>query len=309
MLAGRDIISVFDFTRADLERLFSKAERLRPVLAGETLDLLRGKVLATLFFEPSTRTRVSFQIAMMRLGGQLVDLAGPEASSIAKGESLADTVKMFDGYGVDAIVIRHPMEGASRLAAKIARAPVINGGDGTREHPTQALLDVYTLWRTFGKVDGLTVGIMGDLRYGRTPPSLAYALSMFDDVTIYFIAPSLLQVRDEVLARIEGRVHYHLVERLEEVLRELDALYVTRVQKERFPDPAEYEKAKRLYRVTAASLKEAKPTLAVLHPLPRVGELAYDVDSTPHAKYFEQAANGVVVRAALLAEIMGVEVP
>ena len=142
MLAGRDIVSVFDFTRPDFERLFSKAERLRRILEGETLDILRGRVLATLFFEPSTRTRVSFQIAMLRLGGSVVDLGGPEASSLAKGESLADTVRMFDGYGVDAIVIRHPMEGASRLAARVARAPVINGGDGTREHPTQALLDV-----------------------------------------------------------------------------------------------------------------------------------------------------------------------
>ena len=309
MLVGRDIISVFDFTRADFERLFSKAERLRAILDGKALDLLRGKVLATLFFEPSTRTRISFQMAMLRLGGQVIDLGGPEASSLAKGESLADTVRMFDGYGVDAMVIRHSMEGASKLAARIAKAPVVNGGDGTREHPTQALLDVYTLWRTFGKVDGLTVGIMGDLRYGRTPPSLAYALSMFNGVAIYFIAPPLLQVREEVLARIEGRVRYELVERLDEVIGELDALYVTRVQKERFPDPAEYEKAKRLYRVTVESLKRAKPSLAVLHPLPRVGELAYDVDATPHAKYFEQAANGVAVRAALLTEIMGVKIP
>jgi len=308
MLKGRDILSIWDLSRGELEEIFRVAEKLEPIKNGRQLSIAEGKVLATVFMEPSTRTRLSFTIAMLRLGGKVVDFGELEKTSVAKGETLADTIRVIDGYGVDIIVLRHPNDGASRLAAEIARAPVINAGDGAREHPTQTILDLYTIWRSLGRIDGLTVGIMGDLKYGRTPSSLLYGLSYFSNVKVKLIAPKQLQMREEVLDKVEGKVEYSIHEDLREVIRELDVLYVTRIQKERFPDPEEYEKVRKSYVVNLDSLKGCKDSLIVMHPLPRVDELSTELDNTRYAKYFDQSSNGVPVRAALISLILGLEV-
>ena len=306
-LRGRDVVSALDFTREEVEGLFELAERLRREMEERgTLSYARGRVLATVFLEPSTRTRLSFTFAMVRLGGSVVDFGPEAASSRAKGESVEDTLRMVDGYGPDAIVLRQGVPGFAARAAEICEAPVINAGDGWNEHPTQALLDVYTMWRELGRVDGLTVGIVGDLRYGRTPSSLSYMLSHFDGVRIWYVAPDPLQIREEVVERIGDRVEVRRASRLEEVLEELDVLYVTRLQKERFPDPEEYERLKGSYRVDAEFLSRFERVPVIMHPLPRVWELDESVDSLPQAKYFEQARNGLYVRAALLKEILGV---
>ncbi|MFQ5710779.1 MAG: aspartate carbamoyltransferase [Candidatus Geothermarchaeales archaeon] len=306
-LKGRDIISVFDFTIDDFHRLFKKAEEMREMFQEGPSNLAKGKNLTTIFFEPSTRTRLSFTYAMLKLGGSVVDFGPVEASSVAKGETLADTIRMVDGYGTDVIVLRHGLEGASRLAAEAASAPVINAGDGSREHPTQALLDLYTMWRVFGRIDGLKVGILGDLKHGRTPSSLSYGLSMFNDVKIYFIAPELLQIREEVVEKIRSRVDYSLSEGLKEVIGDLDVLYVTRIQKERFTHEHEYLLVKGTYRVDERLLKETKAKPIIMHPLPRVDEISPEIDNFPNARYFEQASNGVFARAALISEVMGLE--
>lgn len=305
-MRGRDVLSAFDFNREDLFRLFDLAERLRGEISSRgILDYARGRVMVTAFFEPSTRTKISFQFAMARLGGEVVDFI-EEASSIRKGETEEDTMRILDGYSPDVIVVRHSRPFFPHSVKDIVKAPIINGGDGTNEHPTQALLDVYTIWREFGRVDGICIGILGDLKYGRTAPSLSYILTRFNDVTIYYIAPRQLQVREEVLKKIEGRVRYHLVESVEEIASKLDVLYVTRLQKERFEDPQEYERLKGSYIITRNMLEKHRKIPMIMHPLPRVGEITTDVDTLPQAKYFEQAKNGMYVRAALLKEVLGV---
>ncbi|NIM44653.1 MAG: aspartate carbamoyltransferase [Nitrososphaeria archaeon] len=306
-LEGKDIVSVFDFSKKDFYRLFQKAEGLREKLRKRPLSTSEGKVLTTVFFEPSTRTRLSFSYAMLKLGGKVVDFGSVAATSVAKGESLTDTIRMIDGYGTDVIVLRHGLEGASRRAAEVAEAPVINAGDGSREHPTQALLDLYTVWKIFGKVDGLRVGIIGDLKYGRTPSSLSYALSMFDDVQIRFIAPEILQVREEVKKRIRSKVDFILYKDPREAIRDLDILYVTRIQRERFEHEHEYHRVKGIYKIDKKLLEEAEAKPIILHPLPRVDEISPEIDGLPNARYFEQASNGVFVRAALIGEILGLE--
>ncbi len=305
-LKGHDIISALQFTREDLLRLFNLAERLREEIREKgILDYAKGKIMATVFLEPSTRTKLSFTFAMVKLGGRVIDF-DVSRSSLAKGETDVDTLRIIDGYDPDVIVLRQSKPGFPEQIAPMIRAPIINAGDGPHEHPTQALLDVYTMWREFGKVDGLTVGIMGDLKYGRTPSSLSYALSKFKDVTIYYIAPQALQIREEVLKNIEGKVEYHLVNDLSEVIEKLDVLYVTRLQKERFKDPAEYERLKGSYKIDAAYLKKFKHIPVIMHPLPRVWELDPSVDELPQARYFEQARNGLYIRAALIKEVLGV---
>ncbi len=306
-LKGRDIISFFDFSREEVEYLFRRADELESLRRGETLNVANGKIVAVIFFEPSTRTRLSFTMAVKRLGGDVLDFGEVQRTSVAKGETLADTIKMIDGYKVDLIVLRHPSEGASKLAAEFAEAPVINAGDGSREHPTQTLLDLYTIWREFKHIDNLNIGIMGDLKYGRTPSSLSYGLSLFSNVKIYYIAPEILQIREEVLEMVERKIRYEKIEKLQDAINELDVLYVTRIQKERLPNPEEYEKLKGLYTVTPSSLEGCKENLIVMHPLPRVTELSPEVDSTKHARYFQQAVNGMVIRAALIKEILGLE--
>jgi len=299
---NRDIVSIRSFTREEIDYILKVSRSMEP-LVEKGSDMLRGKVLAELFFEPSTRTMLSFQTAMYKLGGNVIGFAEPGVSSIWKGESLADTVRVVESYS-DVIVLRHPLEGAARFAAEYARVPVINAGSGAEEHPTQALLDLYTITKSKGKIDGLNIVLMGDLRYGRTVHSLAYALSLYD-VKLSLVSPDLLRMRPEVVDDIKDRIEVSEHTDLMEVLPEADVLYVTRIQKERFPDLAEYEKVRGSYVIDLNVLKKAKEDLIVLHPLPRIDEVAVEVDSTPFAKYFEQARNGVVVRMALLALVLG----
>ena len=299
---GRDIISIKDFTREEVDQILDVSEATEP-LAKKCSDILRGKLLATLFFEPSTRTRLSFETAMHKLGGETIGFAEPEATSVTKGESLADTVRVVENYA-DVIVLRHPLEGAARFAAEYANVPVINAGSGAEEHPTQALLDLYTIRKEKGKIDGLNIALIGDLRYGRAVHSLAYGLSRYE-VKLYLVSPSLLRMRREVLDDIKEKIEVVENADLEDIIPEMDVLYVTRIQKERFPDLTEYAKVKGSYVITLDTLKNAKEDLIILHPLPRVDEITPEVDSTPYAKYFKQAWNGVVVRMALLGLVIG----
>jgi len=279
MLKGRDILSILDLTTDDLDVIFREADRM--LEAGLRLpDLLKGKVLATAFFEPSTRTKLSFQSAMLRLGGGVIDLPPDYASSRFKGESLADTIRMLDAYS-DIIVIRHKIEGMARFAAEIAEAPVINGGDGTRDHPTQAIIDLYTIRRELGRLNGLTIGVLGDLRYGRAARSFILGVLKYRPDKIYLVSPTSLKPRKEVLEYLDkDEIPYEETDNLGKVLPELDVLYVTRIQRERFPDPAEYERVKGSYRIAVSGLQEAKQELIILHPLPRVDELDYFFEAT-----------------------------
>ncbi|MET1159535.1 MAG: aspartate carbamoyltransferase [Thermoprotei archaeon] len=306
MLKGMDIVSALQFKRSDIEYLISLAEELRRIYEkGERLDIARGRIMFTAFFEPSTRTRLSFQFAMTKLGGSVIDL-GPEAvTSIAKGETPEDTLRTIDSYDPDLIVVRHREPGFAKKAAEICRAPVINAGDGYNEHPTQALLDVYTIWRALGRIDGLRIGIMGDLRYGRTISSLSYLLSNFYDIEIHYISPKDLSPREEVLKVLDQRkVKYELHEKPEKVIEKLDVLYVTRLQKERMK-PEDYERLKGSYKITYEYLKQFKRIPLIMHPLPRVWELTPDVDVLPQAIYFEQTRNGLYMRMALIKAILG----
>ncbi len=301
--AGRDVLRITDFSRWDLEGLFGLADELAD--GGLPRRDLAGRVVATAFFEPSTRTKLSFQAAAVRMGASVLDLPPPAASSQAKGETFADTVRMLDSYA-DVLVVRHRLEGAARFAAELAGSPVINGGDGSRDHPTQAMVDLYTVRRIFGGVDGLTYGVLGDLRYGRAARSFILGLTRYRPAALRLISPPSLRVRKDVRRELSAAgVDYSEVGDLSEVLPELDVLYVTRIQRERFPDPGEYERLRGSYRVGPDTLEGAKADLAVLHPLPRVGELDPALDRDPRARYFEQAANGVPVRAALLELVVG----
>jgi aspartate carbamoyltransferase catalytic subunit len=299
---GRDVISIRDFSREEIDYILKVAGEIEH-LAKTGSDILKGRIMATLFFEPSTRTRLSFEAAMYKLGGSVIGFSEPEISSIRKGENLADTIRVVENYA-DVIVLRHPFEGAARFAAEYASVPVINAGSGAEEHPTQALLDLYTILKEKGRIDGLTIALMGDLRYGRTVHSLAYALSLYN-VKLLLVSPELLRIRREVLEDIKNRVNVYEHTNIEDVLPEVDVLYVTRIQKERFPDLAEYAKVKGSYKLDLKVLRKAKSDLIILHPLPRVDEISVEVDSTPFAKYFQQVKNGLVTRMALLALILG----
>ncbi len=299
---GRDIISIKDFTREEIDYILKMAAAMEPI-AQSGSDMLQRKILATLFYEPSTRTRLSFEAAMHKLGGSTIGFAQAEITSVKKGENLADTVRVVESY-VDVIVLRHPLEGAARLAAEFAAVPVINGGSGAEEHPTQALLDLYTIVKEKGRIDALNIALMGDLRYGRTVHSLAYALSLYN-VRLHLVSPESLRMRKEVLEVIKKRIEVTQQTAIEKILPELDILYVTRIQKERFPDLAEYAKVKGVYKIDLETLKNANKDMTVLHPLPRVGEIAAEVDETPHARYFQQVWNGVVTRMALLGLVLG----
>ena len=265
--------------------------------------MLHGKMLATLFFEPSTRTRLSFEAAMHRLGGSAIGFAKPEIASVKKGENLADTIRVVENYA-DVIALRHPLEGAARLAAEFAQIPIINAGSGAEEHPTQALLDLYTILKEKNQIDRLNIALIGDLRYGRTVHSLAYALSLYD-VKLHLISPELLRMRREVLDAIKKKIEVAERTGMEEALPEIDVLYMTRIQKERFADMAEYAKVKGAYKIDCNVLENVKKDMVIMHPLPRVDEIADEVDATPHARYFQQVWNGIVVRMALLALILG----
>jgi len=295
---GRNVVSADDFSKDDLLGLLDASS----FYEGDVGPRLAGKILGTLFFEPSTRTRLSFESAMHRLGGAVVGFSDAKMSSLSKGESLADTIRVVESY-CDAIVIRHPMEGAARLAAETAHIPVINGGDGSNQHPTQTFLDLYTIRKATGRLDGLRVGFFGDLRYGRAVHSLTKALLHFD-VDLTFIGPPMLRLPEELRTLLAGRGRLGPeLDALDEA-KDLDVLYVTRIQKERFPDPTEYEKVKHGYRLDRAAAERFGPDLKILHPLPRVNEVDPDVDALPGALYFEQAKNGVTIRKALLSLLL-----
>jgi aspartate carbamoyltransferase catalytic subunit len=264
---------------------------------------LDGKIMATLFFEPSTRTRLSFESAMYRHGGNCIGFAEPKVSSVEKGENLADTVRVVESYA-DVLVIRHPLEGAARLAAEFASIPVINAGTGAEEHPTQAMLDLYTIRRELGKIDGLNIALAGDLRYGRTVHSLAYALSLYN-INLFLVSPPLLKMRKEVMEEVSGRIKVEEFEELSKIIPQVDAIYMTRIQKERFGSLEDYEKVRGSYRLGAADLSKAKPKTIIMHPLPRVDEIEYTVDNTPHAKYFKQVWYGLLVRMGLIGLVLG----
>lgn len=300
--AGRDIVSIRDFSRREIDHILDMAGTMEPI-AKKGSDLLRGKIMATLFYEASTRTRLSFESAMNRLGGTVLGFAETKGTSVEKGENLADTVRVTENYA-DILVVRHPLEGAARMAAEFASVPVINAGSGAEEHPTQALLDLYTIKKETGTIDGLTIGLVGDLRYGRTVHSLAYALSLYK-VKLVLISPDILRMRKEVAEEVSKKIDITETPTLKDHLRELDIIYMTRVQKERFADLQEYEKVKGSYRLLADDLARTKKSSIVMHPLPRVDEIDPSVDSTPHARYFQQVGNGVVLRMALLGLVLG----
>ncbi len=297
-----NITSARQLSRGDIETVLDRA---RDIAADPSAyaDRHPGALLGLLFFEPSTRTKMSFTAAIKRLGGDIVDMGPVDSSSVTKGESLADTVRVIEGYA-DALVLRHPSEGSAGMASEFVDVPLINGGDGAGQHPTQTLLDLYTIRENAG-LDDLTIGIMGDLKYGRTVHSLAHALTNFD-ARQQFISPESLRLPRKVRYDLHAQgvdVREHTA--LEEVIDSLDVLYVTRIQKERFADESEYREVAGEYQIDAATLETASDNLAVLHPLPRVDEIAYDVDDTDHAHYFEQAHNGVPVRMALLDVLLG----
>lgn len=306
--AGRDLVSSRDLSRDDAELIFELAGRVASGSVGLE-GSLSGRKVALIFLEPSTRTFQSFYVAARSLGAEVLSIHDPEVSSIAKGETLYDTLKMIEGYGADCVVLRHPARGAAKFAAEAVSIPVINAGSGSQEHPTQALIDVFTIRSRLSRVDGVRIGLLGDLRFSRTIPSLCYLLSKYNGVRIYFMAPQLLQVRREVELYLSERgVDYRKVVETDEIknmMPELDVLYVTRVQKERFPDPTEYERVKGSYVVDAKLLSYGKSSLGVMHPLPRIDELPSEVDALPNAWYFEQARNGLPLRKALFYLILG----
>lgn len=304
---GRSVVSAGDFQKQDFLAVLDAARRFDPDGGSHRYEpLLQGRILAVLFHEPSTRTRLSFESAMLRLGGSVLGFAEPKQTSFSKGESLADAIRVVASY-CDAIVLRHPMEGAARLASEVSEVPVLNGGDGSNQHPTQTLLDLYTIRKSAGRLDGLKVAFMGDLRYGRTVHSLTNALLHFD-VELSFVGPESLRLPDTLRQRVEaaGRLGTEVTS-VDELDNDIDVLYATRIQKERFPDPLDYERVRSAYRLTRSSLDRFRPDIKILHPLPRVDEVATDVDAHPGALYFEQARNGVTVRMALLYLILGDE--
>ncbi|WP_417349563.1 aspartate carbamoyltransferase [Ferrimonas sp.] len=299
-LYNKNIISIADLSRTELELIVSTAQSIK---CEPRPQLLAGKVIASCFFEASTRTRLSFETAVQRLGGTVIGFdSGGNTSLAQKGETLADSVKVISSYS-DAFFMRHPQEGAARLASEYSSVPVINGGDGANQHPTQTLLDLFSIYETQGTLEGLKVAFVGDLKYGRTVHSLAQALSLFG-CQFYFVAPDALRMPDYLCEELsDAGIQFTHLENLDQVMPELDVLYMTRVQKERF-DPTEYQHMKSKYVLTAAMLKEVKDNLKILHPLPRIDEITTDVDDTPYAYYFEQAENGVYARQALLALVL-----
>ncbi|MGC2034865.1 MAG: aspartate carbamoyltransferase [Thermoplasmata archaeon] len=303
-IKGRDIISIRDLSREDIEDILQASRRMIPYAEGAKIGhQLAGRLASLAFFEPSTRTRLSFETAVLRLGGQCTSITDPSASSMRKGETLHDTIRMLSSYA-DAIVLRHPNEGAARLAAQASDKPVINAGDGAGQHPTQTLLDLATMQEAFSTLSGLRVVLMGDLKYGRTVHSLAHALAMFGAEMVLSSPPSL-KLPDEVREHLdELGAHVEEEDQMHRAVRNADVLYVTRIQKERFGDESEYLKVAGSYRIDQELLVGAKDRLIVMHPLPRTGEVAPEVDSTPHARYFRQAFLGVPVRMALLSLIL-----
>ncbi len=305
----KGLITMDDLTNEDILSILDDAARLLPVAQGETyLPLLKGKILGNLFFEPSTRTRMSFETAMKRLGGDVVNLGDVKTSSVVKGETLFDTIQMVDGY-TDIIAMRHPRQGAARYAQDAARVPILNGGDGAGHHPTQTMLDLFTILQSHGTLEGLSVVLAGDLRYGRTVHSLSHALVRFG-CKLILASPELLRMPTEIIEDL--REHGADVTETEDLLGNInnaDVVYMTRIQKERFADEDEYTKVAGAYKLHARDVANVKAEMIIMHPLPRVDEIHPSVDATRHARYFEQAFNGVVARMALLCRLLNIEVP
>ena len=303
-----DLITMDDLSNKEIENLLDNAERLLPVAKGDVhLPLLEGKVLANMFFENSTRTRMSFESAMKRLGGSVLNFSSA-GSSVAKGETLYDTMQMIDGYA-DVAAIRHPRQGAAQYTADAIDIPVLNAGDGAGNHPTQTLLDLFTIREAHGTLEGLNVVLVGDLRYGRTVHSLSHALVRFG-ATLTLVSPDSLRMPAEIVSDLTaGGAKVTETTDLAGTLDEADVIYMTRIQKERFPDEDEYSKVAGIYMLTASDLAGAKGGMIIMHPLPRVNEIHPSVDSTRHARYFQQAFNGVVARMSLLCDCLSVKVP
>ncbi|KAF6249826.1 aspartate carbamoyltransferase [Marine Group I thaumarchaeote] len=298
----KDIISIKDFDKEKLEKIFVSTDKIIKLNPAERREICKGKTLAYLFYEPSTRTRLSFDSAIASVGGNSLGISDITSSSAQKGESLADTVRIMSIYS-DVLVLRHTLDGSSRFAAEISEKPVINAGSGTEEHPTQAIQDLYTIKKEKKKIDGLKIGIVGDLKYGRTVYSLLHGLGNYD-VDVRLISPESLRVRSDSIYEIKKKLDFTESTNIDEHIDEFDVLYVTRIQKERFPDEEEYLKVKGSYVVGLDLLKQMKDDSIILHPLPRIDEISTDVDNTKHAKYFEQAEYGKHVRAALLGLIL-----
>jgi aspartate carbamoyltransferase catalytic subunit len=316
---NRSLISITDFSREEILRSMELAAEFERDIAGEGANaekgtgkgaesrgLLQGKVIASLFFEPSTRTRLSFESAMNRLGARVIGFSDATNTSMAKGETLHDTISVISNY-CDMIVMRHSLEGAARYASEVASVPVVNAGDGANQHPTQTLLDLYSIKKTQGRLDGLKIMMVGDLKYGRTVHSLLEAMSLFD-AEFVFVSPPELRMPAEYRDYLDRKgLKYTELAQLEGNLADVDVLYMTRIQKERFNDPMEFERVKNAYILRSSMLSGTKPGMRVLHPLPRVSEIATDVDDSPHAYYFEQAHNGVFARMAIMCYLLGVK--
>lgn len=296
---NRDIVSIRDFAKDDLEFVFDTTDSISRLKHSQRGELGKGRTLGYIFYEPSTRTRMSFEAAMASLGGSSIGISDLKSSSVEKGESLADTIRVIDLYS-DVILLRHPLDGSSRFAAELSQNPIINAGSGSEEHPTQALLDLYTILKEKGKIDGLSVAIVGDLKYGRTVYSLLYGLANYK-VEVHLVSPPTLRIRKESLYEIQDKLKIKEHSKLDEVLPETDVIYVTRIQRERFPDVQEYEKVKGTYTIDENTLAKSKSDIAVMHPLPRVDEISQSIDHTKNAIYFKQASYGKELRSALLA--------
>jgi len=302
-MKNKSLVSITDFSKEEILRIVELAAEFE---ANPNQKLLDGKVVSSLFFEPSTRTRLSFETAINRLGGGIIGFTDSSSSSTSKGESLNDTIKMVSNYS-DLIVMRHPLEGSARYASEVSDVPVINAGDGANQHPTQTLLDMYSIYKTQGTLDNLNIFLVGDLKYGRTVHSLLMAMSQFNP-TFNFISPDSLKMPDEYKLFLDKKgIKYYEHLEFTDIIEEADILYMTRVQRERFSDPIEYEKVKNVYVLRNAMLDNTKDNLRILHPLPRVNEIHTDVDANPKAYYFEQAENGVYARMAIMASILGLK--
>ncbi len=302
-MKNKHLVSITDFTKEEYLRILEMAEGFEKQPRQE---ILNGFVIATLFFEPSTRTRLSFETAINGLGGRVIGFSDSGATSASKGETLHDTIKMVSNYA-DLIVMRHPLEGSARLASEVSSVPIVNAGDGANQHPTQTLLDMYSILKTQGTLENLKIFMVGDLKYGRTVHSLLQAMSKFNS-TFYFISPDELKMPDTYKLQLDKiGLNYHEGNDLTQFLADADILYMTRVQQERFTDPIEYERVKNAYVLRRSMLEGTKDTMKILHPLPRVNEIHTDVDDSPHAYYFDQARNGVFVRMAILSSILGVK--
>lgn len=293
-----DVIGINDFSKEQILTVLNKAHEMESLSKKQKAGLLNQYRVATLFFEPSTRTRLSFETAAHNLGASIVGFAEPKSSSFSKGESLSDTIRMAAAYA-DCIVVRHFLEGAARRAAEVSQVPIINAGDGANHHPTQALLDLFTLQKKMGRLDRLKIAMVGDLKYGRAVKSTALGLSNFSDNEFFLVSPDSLQMPAEFVSKLQNRVRIHQTTQIEDIIQNVDVMYVTRIQRERFSDPYEFEKVQNVYRVTPETIA-LNPQVGIMHALPRVNEIATECDILKNAWYFEQAANGVPTREALL---------